>query len=228
MSLVEYNKELNNIVREVVTPFFKGMRFKKQGVNYAKEINDISQCANIQSSRWNSNDGLKFVVNIGFFNKKIRKIVWDVEAAFPKVTDCFVYSRLGNFVYGTDHWYMINNVTNTFELKSKINTDLKYLIPAFDKYQKLQDFKKVFTNTIINHNLFRDGNEFVVLMEMGEIELATGLLREEYKRALIPKETLEEINYPERISDRTIAKRKPNQYHIDKVERLANYYGIIL
>ena len=56
--------EFDEILKNLVFPFFKELGFKKNGNGFNKKIGEITQVVNIQKSRWNNKDNVSYNVLI--------------------------------------------------------------------------------------------------------------------------------------------------------------------
>src|SRR5690606_25302029 len=46
--------DFDEICKGTIIPFFKELGFKKKTLHFSRQINDITQCFNVQKSQWNS------------------------------------------------------------------------------------------------------------------------------------------------------------------------------
>jgi hypothetical protein len=196
-----------------------------------RQVNDITQCFNVQNSQWNSHgDSLSFTFNYGFYNKQIHDLAFKQESVidFPKTFDCFIHSRLGQLSHNTDHWYVLHKKVDKNEISEQVKHNLdKYLLPIFEQNKSLTDLKSLVDSSaekydFINSPLCR----IIYLMTTNQIEKGNELIRKEYTKALIPQVSKQTINYPNGRSVITYSEPRVNQGYIDNIKRLAKQYGL--
>lgn len=217
--------DFDEIFKGVIMPFFKDLGFKRKTQHFARQINDITQCFNVQKSQWNSyHDSLSFTFNLGFYNKTIRTLSWgqEIPTEFPKTTDCFIQDRLGTYSHKRDQWYELSKRVDRNKVAEQVKNDLdKYLKPLFDEYQSLDDLKK-FSEKNTGYLLSPYG-QIVFLMLTGQIEKGKQFIKEQYKISLTPQTITDTINFPDGTKKENI-RTYINQHYIDSIERLAKHY----
>lgn len=228
----DLKKDFDEICNGTIIPFFKEFGFKKKTLHFARQINDITQCFNVQKSQWNSyNDTVNFTFNFGFYNAKILSIVADKEITnvFPKTYDCFIQNRLGTFSHNYDHWYTISKNIDPTKTAEQIKYDLeKYLKPMFENYTSLDQLKmllekdeKYISPTLSPYYLI------VFYMLTNQEHKGIQAIKEHYKKALIPQTVTDTLVLPDgtrQVKEKTYI----NQYFIDKIMQLAVRYEVEL
>ncbi len=224
------NTEFEQIMKDTISPFFKGIGFKKKTLHYAKQINDIIQVFNVQKSQWNSyHDDLSFTFNVGFYNDLLFLESWDRKETtdFPKHYDCQIQFRLGQFLHKTDYWYKLSPRIDFKKVSESIESDLnKYLLPLFDKYQTLDSLSELIGKYNWIDNVIGPYNKISILWHTGHKDKAEKELLDSYKKALIPQSSISVINYPDGRKEEKKSKPLINQSFVDNLERLAKLYDI--
>ncbi|TGM68660.1 DUF4304 domain-containing protein [Leptospira meyeri] len=178
---------LEKIVKEIYSPNFKNLGFKKKSRNWYKDFKNFGICINIQSSRYNDQANLKFTINTGIFNVESFKLFYQSEPPiFPKEYDCFNRVRIGEILRNGDYWYSLTLNTNIEKLKEKIEFDLRnqlnpYLI-KLSNFNELIEFLSLMTNTN-----FRPSPEFpyhaIFLIKNNRINEGANILKHAYQNA---------------------------------------------
>ena len=226
----EFQKEFDEIVKQTIGPFFKGLGFKKNGNGFNRRTHDIIQMANIQKSQWNHTDNVSFTFNIGFFNEEIYKDSWD--KALPKFIreyDCQVHFRLGHITKQTDYWYELNENVTVVELQNEIRNHLdNFLKPILESVQSMRSMKEFITTKADFRQTMPTAYQILLLLKTGDRDKAERLLRDEYKDSLTPKESVSITNYPDGRREEKISKPTINKVYVDRLKRLASLNKIEL
>jgi hypothetical protein len=146
MTKLLLQKELDAIIKEIITPMFKNEGYRKSDRNYYKDFTHHGLCFNIQSSLYNNAQEIRFTFNTGIFVPEIYKIYFNSPIPkFPKEYDCFNRKRIGDLMGTTDYWYSITDQTNIDCLKVCISTHIKtYAIPYLREYKNVEDILKLY------------------------------------------------------------------------------------
>lgn len=228
----DLKRDFDEICKGAIIPFFKEFGFKRNVLHFTRQINDITQCFNVQKSQWNSyNDSITFTFNFGFYNADISSIVADkeIQNIFPKTYDCFIQNRLGIFSHNRDHWYTLSKNIDATKTAEQIKYDLeKYLKPIFEDYTSLETLKlflnkeeKYISPTLSPYYLI------AFYMLTNQIDKGRQTIKEHYKKALTPQTVTDTINFPDGRQE-IKTKTYVNQYYIDSIERLAKKYNFEL
>jgi hypothetical protein len=233
MPSIDLKSEFDIILRDTITPFFKLLGFKKQGQNFARTTNDLTQCFNVQKSQWNSYDSnVSFTFNFGFYNSEIRSIAWNkkVSLSFPKTIDCFVNSRVGIFSHNSDHWYELNagldNNQVVLDIKHDLESHVKEIFEASKSLEELAQFIK--RSDKQNVWIFPPYDDIVFLMATGQSQEGKFFLITEYSKAIVPQTTTHTTRYPDGRIEVKTSKPYVNKHYIEQLERLAKYYNVDL
>jgi hypothetical protein len=224
--------DFDEICKETIIPFFKEFGFRRKSLHFSKQVNDITQCFNVQKSQWNSyNDTVTFTFNFGFYNSEISSIVADKEIKneFPKTYDCFIQNRLGTFSHNRDHWYTLSKNIDAKKTAEQIKSDLeKHLKPMFERYISLERLKtliekdeKYISPTLSPYYLI------AFYMLTNQIEKGRRIIKDHYEIALTPQTISDTVNFPDgrkKVKTKTYI----NQHYIDSIERLARKYNVEL
>ena len=224
--------DFDEICKETIVPFFKEFGFKKKTLHFARQLNDITQCFNVQKSQWNSyHDNVTFTFNFGFYNVDISSIIADKEVIneFPKTYDCFIQNRLGTFSHQRDHWYTLSKNIDVKQTAKQIKNDLElYLKPMFENYTSLETLKqlidkdeKYISPTLSPYYLIA----FYMLTEQNEKGRKT--IIEHYKNSLKPQTVTDTIVFPDGTRQEKV-KTYINQNYIDSIKKLADRYDVKL
>jgi hypothetical protein len=182
--ILDYQKEFDTILKELITPLVKDNNFKKNGNNYFRVCGDLAQTFTIQKNRFNSKERVSFTVNIGFFNEKIFMEHSDYSIPlFPKPWDGFFLSRSGDIFYGYDKWFVLSEKNNIKE-KKEIEMVFKKIMKLFNTHTtliSLKEFMAKYGSESLEHVSF--------LLAIKERERAEKLLRKIYKDNLAARPT---------------------------------------
>jgi hypothetical protein len=224
--------QFDEICKATINPFFKEFGFKKKTLHFARQLNDITQCFNVQKSQWNSyHDNVTFTFNFGFYNADISSILADKEITneFPKTYDCFIQHRLGTFSHKTDHWYTLSKNIDVMQTAKQIKNDLElYLKPMFENYTSLETLKqlidkdeKYISPTLSPYYLIA----FYMLTDQKEKGRKT--IIEHHKISLKPQTVTDTIVFPDGTRQEKV-KTYINQHYIDSIKKLADRYEVKL
>jgi hypothetical protein len=228
----DLKKNFDEICRGTIIPFFKEFGFKRKTLHFTRQINDVTQCFNVQKSQWNSyDDSVTFTFNFGFYNADISSIVAgkEIQNEFPKTYDCFIQNRLGTFSHNRDHWYTLSKNIDATKTAEQIKNDLeKYLKPLFENYTSLENLKqfldkdeKYISPTLSPYYLIA----FYMLTNQAEKGRKT--IKEHYKKSLIPQTTTDTIVFPDGTRQEKV-KTYINQHYTDSIKKLADKYDVEL
>jgi hypothetical protein len=224
--------DFDTICKGTIIPFFKDLGFKRKTLHFSRQINDITQCFNVQKSQWNSyNDSVTFTFNFGFYNADISSIVADkkVELEFPKTYDCFIQNRLGIFSHKRDNWYTLSKNIDATKTAEQIRADLeKYLKPIFENYNSLETLK-LFLDKDEKHISPTLSPYYLVAFYMltGQVEKGRQTIKNQYRNALVPQTVTDTIVFPDGTRKETV-RTQLNQYFIDGIKKLADRYEVTL
>lgn len=182
--------EFNEILENVISPFFKEMGFRKNGNNFNRKTNELIQAVSVQKSQWNSQDKVSFTFNIGFFDSEI--YLEKSKQTIPKFIceyDCQVRFRIGQITKGSDYWYELNKSSKKENLEIEIKVDLNNsLKPILEKNTDLASIKYLLLNDSILTAATPNIYKINFLFKTGEIQKGKELFDKEYFRTLNPED----------------------------------------
>jgi hypothetical protein len=221
MTTRNFQVEFDNLIKEIVNPALKKIGFKKSVRNYKKSINDIVQVFNIQKSQWNSVDEVTFTFNVGFFSSEIfLETNTRPLPNFPKEYDCFIN-------VGIVKWYKINKSITYDSLKIELQNEIdENVVDFFANYESLDSLNFLIEKRKITENTMGILNMFTFMMKTGRVDEGVKLLRKYYQEALIPKKSIQIINYPNGESKSYESKPTINEAAINSLKSIANLYKI--
>jgi hypothetical protein len=222
--------EFDEILKNLVFPFFKELGFKKSGNGFNKKTNELTQVVNIQKSRWNHQDNVSFTFNIGFFVAEIYTENWNKEIPkFIREYDCQICFRLGQVVKGNDYWYELNNNTEKVNLEIEIYKHLQhYLKPIIEKNTDLNSLKELILNDEKIGLTTAEIYKIKIFLKVGETEKAKELLNKAYLNALNPEDYVSKTVYPDGTEEIKTSKSKINTEYIERLKKIAVENNIIL
>lgn len=138
---VELQKNLDEIIKDTITPILKAKKFKKNARNYYCPREHYGICLNIQSSIYNSSEEIRFTFNIGIFIPPSYVLFYGQPALiFPKECDCLVRKRIGDLIAGKDKWYSITKYSDMEIIRKEIQSDLhNYAVPFIEDQGTISD-----------------------------------------------------------------------------------------
>ena len=218
--------EFNEILNNLVFPFFKELGFKKNGHGFNKKTKELIQVVNIQKSKWNNQESLQFTFNIGFFSYELSEIV---APKFLREYDCQIRFRLGQIVKGNDYWYELNKKMEKVNLEIEIYNHLKNnLKPIIEKNTDLNSLKNLFINDknieLSTSSIFK----IKTYLKVGEIEKASELLNIEYLNSLNPKDYVMTIIEPDGTEKIKTTKSEINLEYVEMLKSIARKNNINL
>jgi len=220
--------EFDDILKNVINPFFKEFGFRKNGNAFNRKLNELIQVVSIQKSKWNDPDEVSFTFNIGFFdseeylensNKEIPKFIRDY--------DCQIHFRLGHVVKGNDYWYKLNKKTEKenleIEIYNNLHNHLKAILQSNTEFNYLKEF--ILNNTYI---LISSIYKIKLFLKVGDFEKAKELLCKEYFKALNPEDYVSKTIYPDGSEFIKTSKSKINTEYITVLKNIAKHQNIEL
>ncbi len=231
MTTEKLNSDFDAIFKEIINPFFKGLKFRKKGQNFSRISNEITQTFTVQKNLLSTSfDKLYFAFNFGFFNSDIYNIGRDKEMIidFPTTDDCFIQNPLGLYSHKRVHWYELSSRIDTKNVALNVKADLEsYLKPLFNTYKSLDDLIR-FTEVYERNKLFTSQYEYIAfLMLTNRREKGELLIKDHYKKAIAMKGPVTTNEFPYKQVEPTAVSDSTKLY-LDNVRRLANHFNIAL
>lgn len=136
------------IIKDSIHTILKPLGFKKKGLNFYRDLSEIGHFIQIQKSQSSTSNEIKFTINIAIFEAKFYLACYGKELpAYPTEPECLVGKRISDFLKENNHWFFINENTNTEELTLTLQQYLlKDILPFFEKYSCLDNLKSGLLN----------------------------------------------------------------------------------
>jgi hypothetical protein len=226
----DFQIEFDEILKNLVIPFFKDLGFKKNGNGFNKKIGEITQVVNIQKSRWNHKDNVAFTFNIGFFNAEIYIDFWNKGIPkFIREYDCQITFRLGQLAKGIDYWYELNENIEKVNLEIEIYENLNnYLKPLIEKTIDLNSLNELIQNDKNIEITTAELYKIKIFLKVGEIVKGKELLTKAYLNALNPEDYVSKTIYPDGTEKIETSKSKVNIEYIERLKKIAEENNITL
>jgi hypothetical protein len=226
----DFQVEFDEILKNLVVPFFKELGFKKSGNGFNRKTGEITQAVNIQKSKWNDKDNVSFTFNIGFFNAEIYEDFWNKGIPkFIREYDCQITFRLGHIIKGNDYWYELNENIEKVNLEIEIYENLNcYLKPLIEKTIDLNSLKDLI---IADKNVEVTTAEIYkikIFLKVGETEKAKDLLTKAYSNALNPEDYVAKTIYPDGTEKIETSKSKVNIEYVNRLKKIGEENNIVL
>ncbi|WP_340024167.1 DUF4304 domain-containing protein [Paenibacillus sp. FSL K6-1096] len=100
--------------------------------------------ANIQSSKWNMQNGVEFCFNTAIYMEELFGTVYLYpKPAFPTVVSSVLQIR-GTELTNNDNWYKLTPDSNIEELKQRITKDISdFIFPHLRQFQEVKNVIRV-------------------------------------------------------------------------------------
>lgn len=124
------------LVLEATSSTLKGSGYTKRGASFRRKYGNNIAIADFQKSSESSADVLRFTINLGIVSAKILE-KWDPEKdpAKQSIWDAHLRVRLGELVYGKDHWWVIASNETGAEVGEEVATLVETeAVPFLDKH----------------------------------------------------------------------------------------------
>ena len=155
MSITHLQAIRQYIIKNCIKPLFKEAGFTIKNTTFYKSLEYCLLIVDIQSSRYNDADKVRFTLNYGFYSQELYEIWYNSAPKQPKASYGFYNGRIGEFLPNETDWYEITQQTNPEELLSVINQDIQeYFLPALQRFSSLDSllqFTDVKDNGILAH-----------------------------------------------------------------------------
>lgn len=135
---------LKDVIKEAIAPLFKGEGFMRRGNNFARITPNFSVTANIQASKWNTQDEIEFCFNTGIYMEELfGKVFLYPKPAFPTVVSSVLQIR-GTELTKNGNWYKLTSDSNVEEFKRRIMEDIsEYILPHLRQFEEVEDVIRV-------------------------------------------------------------------------------------
>ncbi|GLX68012.1 DUF4304 domain-containing protein [Paenibacillus glycanilyticus] len=203
MIIIRIQDQIDIIIRDIISPFFKEKNFKKVGRNYFKLYDDFGFTFNIQSSQFNTKDSVRFTFNIGIFIPSAYRLNRGEDPPKrPKTIDCLNPLRIG-FLKGIgDNWYEINEMTDISIIKQEIEQDLlSYVFPFYNKFNSVDNIIDISIESLKSgERIFHEMQLCTILISQGKRGKGEQLFIEYYNKRKKTKHSIENlVNYADKL-----------------------------
>ncbi|WDF76392.1 DUF4304 domain-containing protein [Mucilaginibacter sp. KACC 22773] len=224
--------EFKTLVKNIITPQLKQTGFKKKNLNFNCVFPNLTQSLNVQKSQYNHSESIRFTINLGFYNSLIFKISKDRvdEPQFVTSDNCFIWGRTGMLIYNSDYWYELDHIKEYEKVSKQIENDLKnHVLPLFTKLQTLDallDFIRIDYKYRPFHLIANIDDVSLLELEFGDYVRGRTILKRLYNEAIIPKSTKHTTVHPDGREDIRWSEPSVNDFHVNKLIRIAKKYKI--
>ena len=132
------------LIKEAFTRKLTPPGFKKKAGNFYLDLGELGHLINIQKSRHNTKDHIRFTINTGVFLPEFWLVYYnyhnDPVPEFPTAPDCLTTYRIGALRNGTDIWYDLLADTDEIEMTIEMEENLEeYIFPFLASLQTKKD-----------------------------------------------------------------------------------------
>lgn len=180
--------EFESLISEELTPVMKELGFKKQNLNYYRNIGEVIQTFNIQKSQFNNKNSLNFTGNIGL-TEPISYLKINKLTAIPtqiKYFESQFRMRLGKLTDNQDYWYEMTDNIDINSIKNKLRTDIETLYIFFQTYNSRNKLLELLRNQQMLDPPLNPLDEYAILKVAGKDQEARELLLANYKNLKEP------------------------------------------
>ncbi|PKN92411.1 MAG: hypothetical protein CVU44_14840 [Chloroflexi bacterium HGW-Chloroflexi-6] len=125
--MCEISNNVDELIKLGFAPLLKTYRFRKSGRTFYRQVDEIWQVLNVQSSQ--SNFGLieKFTINLGIYHPIIAQLAGkSFSTGYPKEYECTIRKRIGHLMQSQgDYWWEIDPSTNLEVLAKQVNSTVE-------------------------------------------------------------------------------------------------------
>lgn len=131
---------LSDLISKAIHPVLKGQGFKKQALNFYRDLGVVGHHFNIQKSQWGSKEEIRFTCNIGIFIPAVFSATYGKSPqGIPAQADCTLRWRIGHFLDSSDVWFELGpsstSIAPTSEIIVRCITDK--ILPLLDGIRDL-------------------------------------------------------------------------------------------
>lgn len=89
----------DRFISESIAPVMRSNRFRKRGMTWNREQDDLVHVIDIQFSQWNSQSSLGFTLNVGVLCRTVWELCWGKESPrFVSTDECCPCFRMGQLL----------------------------------------------------------------------------------------------------------------------------------
>lgn len=137
----EISHTIDELIKLGLSPLLKTHHFGKSGRTFHRQIGEIWQVLNIQSSQSNFDIIGKFTINLGIYHPVVAEFAGkSLSSGYPKEYECTLRKRIGYLMQSqADYWWEINPTTNLEVLAQQVNTTVdKFGLPWLETHCDLR------------------------------------------------------------------------------------------
>jgi hypothetical protein len=167
----------NDIISDLVKPLMKESGFKKIGLSFYREYNDLIYLINIQNSNHNNYAVIDFYINCCIHSKQIDENLGVEIKPQPKEYECYYGKRIESITGFNKNRFTINSETDLQELREELKSNL---IKAIDYLIQINNLDKLI-DLMINQNGLQNFQELLsFLIKTNRMGLAKEHIRRLY------------------------------------------------
>lgn len=121
-----FDKQLNNIIKEYLTPMLKPLGFQKCGNIFISQHEELSWIIDIQKSLWNNKDEAQFTLNCGVYVPGvISTYINQPEPKVPTLRHCCISARVGMLSDNKlDKWWKLYRNDDLESIDRKVGSEI--------------------------------------------------------------------------------------------------------
>lgn len=166
--------KFNDMINDSVKPLMKGSGFKKIGLSFYRENNDLIYLLNIQNSTHNNYSGIDFYINCCIHSKQIDEALNVEVKAQPKEYECYFGKRIESITKYDKDRFAINSETDMRKLTEELRANLT---EAIDYLTKIDNLDKMIDLMISQNGLQYFGELLTFLITTNRIDFAKTHIR---------------------------------------------------
>lgn len=163
--MIKASEIIKEVVKRGVAPFLKQTGFKKDGLRFQRNLNDVCQIISVQLSHGNSAHMGSFFINVGLGFDTL----WAVEPSGiperPKVYECHSYKRIEQVILDTPASWEVSSFTDLDVLSEELADRMMLLVSELDRMSSIEavlqgNWLQVGSERILKGRLFRAKGDF--------------------------------------------------------------------
>jgi len=166
------------LVSETIKPLLKENKFKKKGLHFYHDTNDLVYLIGLQKSGGNTWDQIKFYINCGIHSKTIDRIIGKETCLKPEQYECYYVKRISSVVKSEKDGYLIDRETDSDVLNVLVSNDLKKVISLFNEVKSTSDLIQLMTE---ENKLYKYEELIDYLLIINDKTQAVNYIRELYR-----------------------------------------------
>jgi len=142
--------KFNILISETIKPLLKTYGFRKKGLTFYKQADELIFVINFQNSQGNTFEKTIFYINCGIYSSLIDKTIDKIQLNEPKEYECHYKKRISQITKVQKDEFEIDDNSVLEELIAKVEEDVLIVLTHFDRIVTTSDL----TNLMINENEF--------------------------------------------------------------------------